>query len=445
MSINTSHLPVVLCLKVAAVVFLAQIVPAQALDYSVRLSATARQSDNAFRDDNNKTSEQQNEYGGSLSLTEDQPNYLVDINYRSNRSDFAKDSQESRTITSGTSNLRLGRSQGLFLVEASHSRERTLIDNAGPDILENNDERTVVHASPIFNFAFSKVDRLSLSGNFDAISYSEQPLRDSERQGATLSWMHRLSRISQFGLNLQQVDVEYTEIDNSEYTYQNAYFIYSAALRNFQYRFNLGYNQSDQSGEVFGGPSYNINLTYAKENFSYGAEFVSLITDTSAGNMNRVSLPANENDPAQNSQTPDGSSLLVDQYKLLTNEIFFRTSSLCLYCEFNLGVGVSKEDYRLYTEENNTENFGSATLSYDLTKRSDLSYFYRLSDIDYEQGNRSSKQQEHRLEWRWTTQLGLSVALLGEKRNYQSDGTQGNYKENFYGLRLDYVLGRSFN
>jgi len=413
--------------------------PAQALNYSIGLSATTRQSDNAFRDNNNKTSERQNEYGAAFSLTEDQPLYSVDIDYRNSTTDYAKDSQQGRSITSGSSAFRLGRSQGLFLLEASHNQERTLIDSVGPDVLENNDERSISNILPIFNIKLSPVDRLSVRGSFDTVTYSQQAYRDSERETLTLGWMHSLSQISQFGINVQQSDVEYTELDDTQYTYQNASILYSANLKRLHYSANLGYNQSDQSGEIFGGPSYNVNIGFANEGYSLGAEFVSLITDTSAGNFNRVNQAAEANPELD--QTPDSSSMLVDQYKLKTSEIYFRTDLLCLRCDLAISAGVSKEGYRLYTEENNTETHGSINITYALTKSSALSYSGRVSDIDYEMGEQSRKQKDHSLEWRWSTLIGLGISLLGEKRDYESDGGRGTYIENYYGLRLEYMLG----
>lgn len=413
-----------------------------AFDYGVSVDLGSKMSDNAFRNEEDKISERQDELGAGVNLQDNQPYYLFDLDYTYNKTQFQKESQQDRAIIQGGSRFRFGRERGLFLVKASHSQERTLVDRAGPDILDNSDERSISNASPEFNFHLSPVDTLTLKGSIDSIRYDQQEHRSSDREGGNINWLHNRSSVSYLGATYEYSEVSYTRVD-SEYTYENVYLTYSAALRHLSYTLNLGYNKTeDLDGTTFDAPSYNIQANYGSENYTVGTHFISRITDTSAGDLNRVSLSA-ENNPDQPSAAPDASGFAVDQYKLMTGDIYFQTNALCLRCSFNVSVGRNIEDYRIYTIENNAEVFSSLSFSYRFARWSSLSYFVRSSDISYDNDDeRDTTQLDHRLEWQLRAHMGLALTLLGEMRERSSDNERDNYSENYYGFNLSYDFGK---
>jgi|GEM_PF-1457555 len=415
-----------------------------AWDYGFGVEAESQVSDNASRDDDNKIDERQDEYGFDFMLAEEAKWYLVDIDYRYRQAVFTEGSQQDRDLIEGDADFRLGQADGLLQLTAGHSRRRTLIDIAAEDTLDNSDERAISNISPVLNIRASSVDMLSVIGNYETIGYRQEFLRDSERIGTTLSWRHRLSNRSNFGLTYEDTDVEFINIEDTVYRYNNAYLSYQTVLRYFSYDINLGYNKTEQKGFEFDGPSYNMSMQYDRDGQVFGAAFINRITDTSAGNNNRDSLSVQDAaDNNGNTDTgADASAVVIDQYKIITSELFYRNSSICLGCSFNLTIGRESEKYRVFLDENNIEWYSRFNATYNFNRWSRLELLSRYTDTVFEIEEQDDfSQLDHRLEWSVTSRAGLRIGLSVESRARDARSEDGNsYTENFYGINGQYIF-----
>ena len=406
-----------------------------AVDYGFSVFADAAESDNAFLDDENKLSELQSEYGAAASLSDSSLFYLYDIDYRFSKFSYGEDSQPERGITEGAASLRLGKESGLFSVSANHSQSRTLIDRGEADTVDNSDERSIFDVNPMLLFKVGSVDSINITGIYTKTRFDIQKQRNSDRTGGLATWAHALSPVSNMGVSVSAFEVEYTEIPDYVYDQQNAYFNYDASLRKLNYSLSLGYNLTKQNGEEYKAPSYDINFTYNATGQTFGAAFISRITDTSNGDNNRGAIME------EAEAVVDASALGADQFKLTAGDIFYRNTSLCGRCSLSLQVSREEEEYLSFTEESNTSNRGIATFAYSFKANASLEYSYQRTKIDFvEDDLRDSIDSLSRVQLQQNFRFGLNLSAYYAARDRQS-GTEGQgFTENLVGLRAEYII-----
>ena len=406
-----------------------------AVDYGVSVFADVAESDNALRDDENRQSELQSEYGVAASLSDSSLFYLYDIDYRFSKFSYGEDSQPERGITEGAASLRLGKESGLFSVSANHSQSRTLIDRGEADTIDNSDERSILDVNPMLLFKVGSVDSINITGIYTKTRFDIQKQRNSDRTGGLATWAHALSPVSNMGVSVSVFEVEYTEIPDYVYDQQNAYFNYDASLRKLNYSLSLGYNLTKQNGEEYKAPSYDISFAYNATGQTFGAAFISRITDTSNGDNNRGAIME------EAEAVVDASALGADQFKLTAGDIFYRNTSLCGRCSLSLQVSREEEEYLSLTEESNTSNRGIATFAYSFKANTSFEYSYQRTKIEFEEDDlRDSIDSLSRVQLQQGFRFGLNLSAYYAARDRQS-GTEGQgFTENLVGLRAEYIL-----
>ena len=406
-----------------------------AVEYGVSIFADVAESDNALRDDDNRQSELQSEYGAAASLSDSSLFYLYDLDYRYSKFSYGEDSQPERGITEGTASLRLGKESGLFSVSANHSQSRTLIDRGEADTIDNSDERSILDVNPMLLFKAGPVDSINITGIYTKTRYEIQKQRNSDRSGGLARWSHALSPVSNMGVSVSAFEVEYTEIPDYVYDQQNAYFNYDASLRKLNYSLSLGYNLTKQNGEEYKAPSYDISFAYNATGQTFGAAFISRITDTSNGDNNRGAIME------EAEAVVDASALGADQFKLTAGDIFYRNTSLCGRCSLSLQVSREEEEYLSLTEESNTSNRGIATFAYSFKANTSFEYSYQRTKIEFEEDDlRDSIDSLSRVQLQQGFRFGLNLSAYYAARDRQS-GTEGQgFTENLVGLRAEYIL-----
>lgn len=226
---------------------------AQALDFDFRSSLSTEYTDNARRTAEDQISERQDSLALNLSLSEQRTYSTVELDYGWSYQTFSEDSQIERSLLEGDANILLGREQGAFQFLINHNRRRSLIDPTEINLTSNMDERDQLTLQPRLNIPLSRVDLVSLSAQKTDVTYVEDSLRNSERQGGDIRLTHRLSSLDSLSISYSTLDIEYTEFDNYTYVYNYAAFQYQAQLRALSYDFAIGYNTVEQNGDEFGG------------------------------------------------------------------------------------------------------------------------------------------------------------------------------------------------
>ncbi|WGO98417.1 hypothetical protein QFX18_20640 [Saccharophagus degradans] len=401
---------------------------AQALDFDFRSSLSTEYTDNARRTAEDQISERQDSLALNLSLSEQRTYSTVELDYGWSYQTFSEDSQIERSLLEGDANILLGREQGAFQFLINHNRRRSLIDPTEINLTSNMDERDQLTLQPRLNIPLSRVDLVSLSAQKTDVTYVEDSLRNSERQGGDIRLTHRLSSLDSLSISYSTLDIEYTEFDNYTYVYNYAAFQYQAQLRALSYDFAIGYNTVEQNGDEFGGIRYSLNLAYEWSLFTAGLEASREITDNSAGSGNSVSIGGDA--------LAEGGFTGPDQYLREASAFFFNYSGLCGRCDLDFRISYEKEDYRLLTLNNSTELVAQVSLSYDFSQRTSASLSFNGIDQEFElnpSGSRDSKLVSARLSRRINDKFDVFLTLDQQKEKTANRGTS---IENRAGLGL---------
>lgn len=346
-----------------------------AIDLNAGISLTSENTDNALRTVDNKISENQNSV--TLNVQASHQGNAVDFSsgYTASQTQFSEDSQESRGLLTGQSSLQVGQASSPISLSVNHSRQLILIDPAADVLLNNLDEREILEVRPEWNLRLSSVDYVLLAGIYEKIGFGEQSLRNSTRQGAEVQWARRTSAIGDLSLSATNTNVEFDEVPGFEYKLQSLMLRHETRLRRLRYVLGVGYNQSIQSGEEFGGASYELDASFTYPTMSFGARASQTITDISRDNGNQQPLNGE----------PDvfGTFPQVDQLELTTADIYWDYNGLCERCNLNLSLGTREDSFNNFVEQNSERTTIGTQFSYRQNQRSTLSFSYNKSETNF--------------------------------------------------------------
>lgn len=406
----------------------------QANEIKGSLSATSMFSDNSLKTSEEPLDERQDLYRAGL--TADYSNWLIDADadYQWVSQQYAEHSQPDDRYADGNSNIVFGKQEDPLALELSHSRRVLLITPDAVALTKNQQEREVISARPEIRKRIFEADRLSLGGQFVRVSFPENDLQNSKRDGYSLGWLHPLSAASFLQLNAQQQKISFDHFPLADYTFSGATLVYGVGLRKLKYGLELGYNQSEpEDGERQGAPSYKLSALYASGYNQFDLVASRTLTDTSFGNGN---LENNVGTPGS-----DGSSLAVDRIDRTSAELNWRTEVICSRCSFFTGISAIEDDY-LEKNEKSLSMYTRARFSYAFSSAASLSLSATRADVDFDNQvvARDYELNSISIEYAYHFVNGFNVRLAGknEDRKTANDNGDGTYKENIYSIGLGY-------
>jgi hypothetical protein len=402
-------------------------------DFGAEISLVTFHTDNALRTPLQQISERQDEY--SLGLTGDYTNQLLvlETEYRLQEYRFAKESQSDRTTIEGDTSLLIGKEYHVADLLLTHSRRTVSNALDSVDLLENLDERQIISAAPTLRFRLSEVDSLQLRGDVSKIDYRYAEARESERTGASVMWLHRLSAVDSFNLSARYIDVDYDFIPDSGYEYQQFLASYSAQLSQLAYTVQLGYNASKpEQGEDLSAPSYRLDVAYTT-----GANIISLvvdqhITDTSMGD-------GNSSDLFDVTSPNDVGDVGFDQIDRRSLELSITNTSLCGLCTFGLGLRARDDSYEVLNEDNQ-ELTADVRFDYRLSRRASvgLNVSYLSQEFADEVVREDYTQTRTRIYYRQSFVSNFTFELSAGTEERKSDDALQTYDEVLGGITLSY-------
>lgn len=397
------------------------------------ISALTGKSDNAFKTNESKVDERQDEL--QLNLTGDYTNEAINFEakYKATAMHFAEDSQEDEQFLEGNSSLLIGKSHQPAEFLITHSR-KTLLNAPDEIALTNNqDEREIVSLSPTLRTKIGNSDGVFITGMATQVGYLQNEILDSKRVGATLGWVRGISSIQSFRVVAQQTEVEFDNFNGADYTYSSAALIYAAQLRYLSYSLKLGHNESKpEFGTSYSEPTYGISVNYKNGLHEVSVDSNQMITDSSLGGGN---TPTIDGVPGSDGARADS----VDQIERLNTELRWTTFVLCEQCNFFVSVYQRDEDY--LTLEQAAKTQGVATgFNYRLSKASTFSLRSGKNRLAYT-GLVVGSDYDLRLssiEYSYKFINGLGLKLFAEQEKRTSDAFNRRYVENYFGGGLDY-------
>lgn len=408
--------------------------PAHANTIKTSLSATSMFSDNSLKTFEDPLEERQDLY--RVGIIADYSNWLVDAdaNYQLVAQQYEKKSQADERYSDGNSKIVFGKQDDPLALALSHSRRMLLITPDAVALTENQQEREVISASPEIRQKIFDADRLSLGGQFVRVSFPDNDLQDSRRDGFSLGWLHPLSAVSYLQLNALQQKISFEHFPIADYTFSSAMLAYGVGLRKLKYGLELGYNQSEpESGEDQGAPSYKLSIIYQSGYNQLDFTASRMLTDSSFGNGNMENVAG--------VPSSDGGALTVDRMDRTSAELRWQTEAICVRCTFSTSISAIEDDY-LEKNEKSLSVYGRTRFVYALSSAANLSLSFTRYDVDFDSEliARDYKLNTVLLEYEYRFLNGLNVRLAAanEDREATLENGEGTYEENIYSIGLGY-------
>lgn len=224
------------------------------------LGASAKYSDNATRQEDEKISELQNEYDLGVNAHYDNEWMYLSSEYDAHRQTFEKELQPDYNMLEGKTELNFGRQYDPASLLISHSRRSLLNTPDAIDTTRNRDERDIITAEPKFTWRATDADSLILSGSVSDISYRTDDSKDSTQTGGQFVWSRSITRVDQLQLAVNGSKTKFDNFPASDYEYQSVAIQYSAQLSHLTYSIRAGQNRAirDDSEKDYSNPSYTL-------------------------------------------------------------------------------------------------------------------------------------------------------------------------------------------
>lgn len=407
---------------------------AYANDIKGSLSATSMLSDNSLKTSDEPVEERQDLY--RIGVSADYSNWLVvaDANYNWVSHKYAKETQPDDRYAEGSSSILFGKQEDPLALELNHSQRILLITPDAVALTQNQQERVMISALPQIRTGIFAADRLTLAGQFVRVSFPDDGIQDSQRDGLSFSWLHPLSAASLLQLNTQQQKVSFEYFPMADYTYSSASMVYGVKLRKLTYDLEFGYNQSEpEAGEEQSAPSYKISAVYLSGFNQFDVSASRAITDSSfgSGNLDNTSgLPGS-----------DGSSPGIDRMDRISADLNWQTQAICARCQFSTGVSAVEDEY-LEKDEQSLSLYTRARFSYSFSSAAILSLSAARADVDFDNQGiaRDYELNTISIDYMYSFVNGVNVRLSArnEDRTAAGENEGGAYDENIYSVGLGY-------
>ena len=398
------------------------------------ISVNSSVSDNTTKTALEPAEERQDIYRADL--TADYTNWLIEAeaDYQFYAQKFAENSQADDKYVDGHASLVFGKQQDPFGLELDHSRHMLLQTPDAIGLVENMEEREIITAAPVVRARIFDADMLFVRGEVSQVNYLEGDEQDSQRNGASLGWVHPLSATDVLQLSAQKIAVEFDQQPKSNYKLANTMLSYAVQLRKLNYSLAAGYNEtSPEVGQQEGSPAYNAELEYISGFNKFSVAVSQQMTDSSFGDGSAY----NPSDiPGGDGRIQDLA--LMDRKKV---DVGWDTHWICARCSLFIGTSFEYDDY-LASDDTSRNLYTQAAFSYSLSNSASLEFAAARSKYDFEGSQTMADYLIDYLSFHYSYRFtsGVDVQLFARKENRESDAVAQGYKENVYGAGLGYFF-----
>lgn len=395
------------------------------------VSVQSGQSDNGAKVAEQPIAERQDEYRLNIGGDYTQESLQAAVDYQVNERHFSEASQSSLTQLEGNSRLLLGSPSDTAELLVSHSR-RSLLQEPGQITLTNNlDERDILAVAPGLRWRFAGVNRLLLTGDYSQVRFKQSSQRDSQRAGGQLQFERQLNQTDKLFILARQTEIEFDHVSDANYTYGNVALGYRVQLRQLDYQLQFGYNQRKTAHQPDeDAPFYDFTLNYQLASQRWQLVTSRYITDSSMGNGNNTVAEVLLNaDSSDNLQQLDRQFLALRWFL-----------SPCDLCDLSIYGQRTRDLYLQQGLHAQQLNLG-AQASYQISRRQAISLRFDRNDQGFDGSNLGVNTQRKWWQLRYELQASRTaiMALLLEREDGRS-GSGLNYRENYWGISLNYQL-----
>lgn len=394
--------------------------------FQLDVSAANKVTNNALRSKYQRFSERQDRITVALQGSSENSWSSVSADYRNSWHWYEKDSQKEKRTLSGRGKISLGGAASLFGLDLSHSSTYTLDKANQADLLENRDQRQISQAQPRLSYNIGAVDTLILSGDFADIRYQDDKNKNSQREGGSVSWTHRFSRLNGITFNASRNDIDFDQFSGAGYRYESATARYYSQLRKLSYSILAGANRYETDGKLSNSsPIYEIDVAYMVARHQLKLRLGQRYSDTSQGNANDVGFDAGS----------VGSSDEIDIYERNFGRLSWSFTPIIDRLMATLYTDYEEEDYENLLQDSRGSAYG-VNFTYSLTSVD--SFAWRLEARTNEFLQEPEKDYDNERSRFSYTHTFAGSARLGAFWNYEKRTKSGNFSEQQLGVNLGY-------
>jgi hypothetical protein len=399
------------------------------IENAVSLSGEVKQSDNGFKNEENKVRERQDQVSVNWSLS--YQGSLVDLStdYDWKYYNFEQDSQAEKNFLTGRTDLFAYTDTKNAGVSLGHEQVIVLQDANLVELNTNLEERSKIYITPFVKKQLTNHDDLILTVDYQDTHYDVRDYKDFNSSSVSVEYQHLFNLISGAVINVGYTKNSYQIDDYYDYEIKRASVVFFRNLRMFQYRLTAGANNVDMFSGTESRPLYGLSLTYRKADLMLSLAANKFITD--ANDTNRL---YDENlDEEWQLDNLGSKSVDRNSFQLNLSYFFFGERS-----SVNLSWLNERDNY-LDIDNDVESNVGAVTLTHAVRQNQKLSLRLsktkRSSSVDFSQ--RAYAYSRAELLYRYEMTQKLSASFIASIQERESDDIR-LYKENAVGVRISY-------
>ena len=380
--------------------------------------------------------EAQTEYNAAVNGARIAEFYRFNLDYELRETRYNEGSQDNDGYWDGDASGTLSNSNGLYLINATHSRRRLITNPGGlTSIISNSESRDILTIQPIARKKVGAANTFSLAFNFADIRLERSNSNDSQRKGADFAYLRHVSPTRQLTFKISERVIDYNTSDFGDYETTSYTLRLSSLRRLFQYHIEYGVSQvSPTLDEQYSQSTLDFNLTANIGTGQLVFNATKEVSDSSQGNSNSSFFSSDV--------TFDNATTERTQIDRRTAGLNLRHKLGCLRCSFDFSFGIDELKGISNALSDSRQTVSSLNFNYQLSHRLSWLIDSRTTRNRFDSGLVSarpdSKSKITRTELTFHANNGFEFAATYELENASQTGQDEN-STNTIGVSVAYT------
>lgn len=404
-----------------------------ALEYEVTLGAAAEHSDNILLTNTDERSDTERSVQASFNIQQQSELIETDIDYRAERIDYAKDSNDDQTVIVGSAAVNLTLIPRAITWRFSNLTQNLRRDLSETDIQSNRENRNIFATGPDLSYRASSVDTINLRPLYIATRFEDTDNNDNDRISVNLNWAHRLSGGRAIELGATQSETDFDDPTTPDLETKNVYIAYASKLSTADLAIKLGHNEVKyEQAEKVDGPLIEISYDLQSASQELAIFATHLVTDSTIGIGNTSATSGGDITDTDNNF--DDIDIVTRAY----GRIRYLNNTVCSVCTVSMSLIYDDQDFETL---NNDETSLTSEIGFNYRFRTNLNAQFSLAreSIDFNNSsNRNDDVDSVSIRLNYTPYPDLSVYMTVRQEERDSNVIAARYDEFRSGLGVSY-------
>ncbi len=398
----------------------------------VELGAMYEYSDNIFKVTNSeKTSGNERAIFAALGYHAERPHNQITLNYRGSVSDYSEEGLKDESYWQGRANITQQIYGENLVIDLSHLRHRYLVDQNLVELPNNQGNRDVLAATPIWRIPYADRAVIEMGYSYKRADFSESDLQNSDRNQGYLQWSYAIDDHTAINLYGQYEKAKFTHFDIS-YTQVNSHAKLTGLILGGAYLVSAGSSKIDfeSTDDSESGVNYEVGYLYTNRKNQLEFNAKRILTDSSVG-LEIYQPEFGESNYSLTQLLWIDSATLAYRFEIPETTLYNR---VILFWSKHEPIASALQSRPLETIN---QSGISDQLTWRLSERfsSTLQLLYRDSDL---YGGSNKKQWLARLSGKYKFNEHLNMTLSASYRDHENNQLHFNYRETRVAARIAY-------